>query len=138
MSIYPNVTKQNLIFLRELAEQQKNQRVIKIKNRNFKQTHDIKLAESLSLITKKLDEVTDSTKELGEVIKQSISETNREVVPVEIDSNNSEGDNIRALPNSSIFSDPMTKTLGSLMSSSNSLKIKSLSGATIPEDPNAI
>ena len=65
-------------------------------------------------------------------IYSKVTEQNQEIVPVEIDSDNSEGDNIRALPNSSIFSDPMTKTLGRLMSSSNSLKIKaSPSGATI-------
>ena len=37
----------------KLAEQQKNQRVLKIKSGILKQTHDIKLAESLSPITKK-------------------------------------------------------------------------------------
>ena len=51
MSIYSNVTEQDLISLRELAEQQKNQRALKIKNRILKQTHNIKLAESLSPIT---------------------------------------------------------------------------------------
>ena len=61
MSIYSNVTEQDLINLRKLAEQQKNQRAEKIKNRILKQTHDIKLAESLSPITKKLDEVNKST-----------------------------------------------------------------------------
>ena len=55
MSIYSNVTEEDLINLRKLAEQQKEQRAIKIKNRIFKQTHDIKLAESLSPFTKKLD-----------------------------------------------------------------------------------
>ena len=40
--------------------------------------------------------------------------------------------NLRALPNSSIFSELMTKTLGRLMSSLNSLKITaSPSGPTI-------
>ena len=49
-----------------------------------------------------------------------------------MDSDNSEGDNKRSLPSSSIFSDLMTKTLGRQMSSSNTLKIKSSpSGATI-------
>ena len=57
MSIYPNVTEQDLANLRKLAEQQKNQRAEKIKNRSLKQTHDVKLAESLSPTTKKLDEV---------------------------------------------------------------------------------
>ena len=45
MSIYPNVTEQDLHNLRKLAEQQKNQRAEKIKNRILKQTHGIKLAE---------------------------------------------------------------------------------------------
>ena len=50
MSIYSNVTEQNLINLRKLAEQQKNQRAEKTKNRNLKQTHDIKIAENFSPI----------------------------------------------------------------------------------------
>ena len=48
MSIYSNVFEQDLVNLRKLAEQQKNQRARKIKNRISKQTHDIKLAEALS------------------------------------------------------------------------------------------
>ena len=51
MSIYSNVTEQDLDNLRKLAEQQKNQRALKIKNRIIKQTHDEKLAESLSPFT---------------------------------------------------------------------------------------
>ena len=70
MSIYSNVTEQNLINLRKLAEQQKNQRASKIKNRIVKQTHDIKLAESLSPITKRLDEVNKSTKKVGDILKE--------------------------------------------------------------------
>ena len=42
MSIYSNVTEDDLINLRKLAEQQKNERALKIKNRILKQTHDIK------------------------------------------------------------------------------------------------
>ena len=53
-----------MINLRKLAEQQKEQRALKIKNGTLKQTHDIKLAESLSPITAKLDEV-------GEIIKKT-------------------------------------------------------------------
>ena len=116
-----------------MAEQQKNQRAPKIKNRISKQTRDIKLAGNVYPITKRLDEVTGSTTILGEVIKESNSENenNQEIVPVESDSDKSEGDNIRALPNSSIFSDLMTKTIRSLISSSDALKIKpSPSGAT--------
>ena len=71
MSIYSNVTEQDMINLRKLAEQQKSQRALKIKNRILKQTHDIKLAESLSPITKKLDEVKETTQQLGDVIKEN-------------------------------------------------------------------
>ena len=71
MSIYSNVTEQDLIILRKLAEQQKEQRAIKTRNRILKQTHDIKLAESLSPITKKLDEVNKTTQEsLSPITKQ--------------------------------------------------------------------
>ena len=35
MSIYSNVSKEDLINLRKLAEQQKNQRALKIKNWNL-------------------------------------------------------------------------------------------------------
>ena len=53
MSIYSNVTEQDTNNLRQLAEQQKNQRALKIKKKRIlKQTHDIKLAERLSPITK--------------------------------------------------------------------------------------
>ena len=135
MSIYSNVTEQDLEHLRKLAEQEKNQRAEKIKNRILKQTHDIKLAESLSPITKRLDEVNKSTKKIGEVIKGSNSgnENNQEIVPIEVGSEDEDNQtNLRALPNSSIFSDQMSKTLGRLISSLNSLKIKpSPSGATI-------
>ena len=71
MSIYSNVTEQNLINLRKLAEQQKNQRALKIENRFLKQTLDMKLAESLSPITKKLDVINESTKQLGEIVCKS-------------------------------------------------------------------
>ena len=54
MSVYSNVTEQDLINLRTLTEQQKNQRALKVKNRILKQTHGSKLAESLSPITKRL------------------------------------------------------------------------------------
>ena len=63
MSIYSNVTEQDLIKLRKLAEQQRNDRALKIKNKILKQTHDIKLAEKLSPITKKMDDVNKSISE---------------------------------------------------------------------------
>ena len=75
MSIYSNVTEQDLINLKKLAQQQKEQRALKIKNRILKQTHDQELSESLSPITKKLDEVNKSTKEVSEIIKNSQSQT---------------------------------------------------------------
>ena len=135
MSIYSNVTEKDLNNLRKLAEQQKNERALKIKNKILKETHDIKLAESLSPITKKLDKVIKSTKKIGKVIKGSNSENenNQEIVPIDIESEDENiQTNLRALPNSSLFSDQMTKTLGRLMSSANSLRIKSTpSGATI-------
>ena len=73
MSIYSNVTEEDMINLRKLADQQKNQRAEKIKNRILKQTHDEKLAESLSPITKKLDEVNKTTQEVGDIMKQTSS-----------------------------------------------------------------
>ena len=71
MSIHSNVTEQGLINLRKFAEQQKEQRALKIGKRILKQTHDIKLAESLSPITKTLDVSNESTKQLGDVIKEN-------------------------------------------------------------------
>ena len=106
MSIYSNVTEKDLDNLRKLADQQRNQRALKIKNKILKQTHDVKLAESLSPIIKKLDKINESTQNLGDVIKES----NFEKI-------------IKALPNSSQFSDSMRQMLGSLMNSKNSLKI---------------
>ena len=106
MSIYSNVTEKDLDNLRKLAGQQKEQRAIKIKNRILKQTHDVKLAESLSPITKKLDEVNKSTQEVGDKIKESNSKIDLE-----------------ALPNSSNFSNSMREMIGSLMRSKNSLRI---------------
>ena len=57
--------------LRKLSEPQKDQRALKIKNRILKQTHDVKLAESLSPITKKLDTINESTQQLDDVIKEN-------------------------------------------------------------------
>ena len=66
MSIYSNFTEQDPKNLRNLAEQQKEQRALKIKIRILKQTLDIKLAESFLPIKKKLDVINESTKQLGE------------------------------------------------------------------------
>ena len=71
MKFYSNVTEQGLINLRKLAEQQKNQRALNIKNRILKQTPDNKLAGSLSPIIKKIEKVKESTRKLGDVIKET-------------------------------------------------------------------
>ena len=76
MSIYSIVTEEDMINLRKLAEKQKDQRVLKIKNKILKQTHDIKLAENLSPKTKSLDEVKKSAEKIGEVIEKSQTEIN--------------------------------------------------------------
>ena len=91
MSIFSNVTQKDLDNIRKLADQQKEQRALKIKNRILRQTHDVKLAESLSPITKKLDEakksnqeslspitqklvnIDESTQKVGDIIKESNS-----------------------------------------------------------------
>ena len=71
MSIYSNVTEQDLNNLRKLADQQKNQRALKIRNRILKQTHDEKLAESLSPITKRLDLIENKKGEkIGDLIQK--------------------------------------------------------------------
>ena len=51
----------------------KNKRALKSKNRILKQTQDIKVAESLAPITKKLNEVNESTQKLEEIVKESIT-----------------------------------------------------------------
>ena len=62
-----------IIYVNSLNNKQ--QRALKIKNRILKETHDKKLAESLSPITDKIEEVNksinESTRELGDVIKKS-------------------------------------------------------------------
>ena len=74
MSINPIGTQQDLIKLRNLAEQQRNQRAEKFKSKILKQTHDIQLAENLSPIAERPQEVIESTKKIGEVSKESNSE----------------------------------------------------------------
>ena len=59
------------------------QRGLKNKNKNLKQTHDVNLAESLSPITKKLDEVKETTQELGKVIEKSQLENNTSQLDIE-------------------------------------------------------
>ena len=120
MSIYSNVTEQDLINLRKLAEQQKNERAQKIKNRILKQTHDIKLAESLSPVTKKLEEVNKSTQEsLSPINKKSdtINESTQKVGDI-IKESNSDNKEIIVTP-STLLQD----TFKSLTETSNSLKL---------------
>ena len=62
MSVYPNVTEEDLLSLEKLAEQQKNEQARKIKKRIFKQTNDEKLAETFKPITQKNDKVVEATK----------------------------------------------------------------------------
>ena len=64
MSVYSNVTEEDLLSLEKLANEQKNEKARKIKNRIFKQTYNQKLAETFEPITKKIDEVVEGTKEL--------------------------------------------------------------------------
>ena len=71
MSVFSNVIEQDLINLRKLGDQQKEQRAIKFKIRILKQTHDRLLAESRSPITKLLDTINKSTQRLGEIVKES-------------------------------------------------------------------
>ena len=74
MSSYSNVTEQDLIRIPKLAEQQKNQRALKVKKKRIlKQALDNKLAESLSPATKILKEVNHSTKKISEINKESNS-----------------------------------------------------------------
>ena len=60
-----------MITLRKLAKQQENQYSLKFKNRILKKTHDIKIAESLSPITKTSDELNESTLKVGEIATES-------------------------------------------------------------------
>ena len=107
MSIYSNVTEQELIILHKLAQQQKTRRALEFENRIFKQPHDTKLAESLSPNTKKLDE---TAKKTNEVIKEPNSEDDIKC-------------KIKALLNSSKFSISMREMIGSLQNTRSSLKI---------------
>ena len=75
MSIYSNVIEQDLISSHELAEQQKKERALHIKDRILKQTHGIKLAEIHSPTTKKLDEVNESTQKIREIVRGTQPET---------------------------------------------------------------
>ena len=71
MTTHTNVTKEDLINLSKLAEQQKNQGANKIKYRIFKYTHEKELEESFSLITKKTGKNNESTKKLSKTVEKS-------------------------------------------------------------------
>ena len=81
MILYPKVTEQDSINLGKWAEQQKNQRAIKIKNKDSKQNLDKKLAESSEPLTKKLKEKDKSIKKLEKVFKKTNSENERLTQP---------------------------------------------------------
>ena len=81
----------------------------------------MKLAESFSPITNKLDEVKEYTQKVGDIIRESNSENNQEILPSE--NNNNIQTILKSLPNSSNFSISMQQMLGSIKNSRNSLKI---------------
>ena len=61
MSICSTLAEHDLINLRKLAEQQKNQRGLVLKTRNLKQTHDFKFAENCHQKPNKIEGVKKST-----------------------------------------------------------------------------
>ena len=69
--IYSNVTAEDSINPRKLAQQQKDQRALKNEIKILKQPHVFKLAESLSPITKNLDEVKESTRKSGVIVNEN-------------------------------------------------------------------
>ena len=83
MNFYPFVTEQDLIFPVRLAEQQKNQRSIKIKNKISKQRLDKKLAESFPPILNKLEEVDKGSKKIGEVLEKTPQTATKNITPTE-------------------------------------------------------
>ena len=106
MSIHPNVTNEKLMNLSKQAEQQKSQRANKNKNRILKQTHDEKLSENLSPITKNIDEVKDSTKNLSKIVKNyEVEDENPQTPAIEnITGTQSLRDTLTLLKKSNFFS----------------------------------
>ena len=100
MSFYSNVKEKDLINLHKLAQQQKEERALKTKNRILKQTHDIKSAESLSPITKKSDEVKETSENLGEIIEKPKPETPQLAI------DNNQDDTQPQLPIENVQDDP--------------------------------
>ena len=70
MNFYSTVTEQDMINLRKLAAQHKTLRALQIKNSVLKQTHGVKLAESLSPISKKLEVINERTEKIGEIVEE--------------------------------------------------------------------
>ena len=127
MNVNLNITEEDLIDLSKLAEQQNKKRAIKTEDRISKRTQVRKLTESLSPITKKKEEVDETTKNLGDVIKDSIpgNDINQYKISIEIDSeDDNTQSNIRALANSKNFSYNMMETSRPLMISKNSFNLK--------------
>ena len=111
MSIYSNVSQKDLENLRKLSDQQKEQRALKIKNRILKQTHDLRLAESLSPIIKKLDKVNKSAQESLSPINEKLDNINKSTLKI--------GDIINESNSSALLQD----TFKSLREESNALKL---------------
>ena len=65
MSVYPNVTMEDVIELAKLLKQQKNQRAIEMKIKILKQTHQKQLAETVTPITRKLSKTTEAIQKLS-------------------------------------------------------------------------
>ena len=86
----------------------------------------MKLKEKISPITKKLEDVNETTKNLGVVLidSNSVNDKNQDILRVE---NDSEDDKIqsnkKALPNSNKVSTNIMETLGALMHAKNSITI---------------
>ena len=71
MSIFSNKIEQDLINLGKLAEQQKSHRAFKYKNRILKRSHGKELAEILSPIPKIINNINETTENLGEIVQKS-------------------------------------------------------------------
>ena len=69
------MAERDLIILLESAEQHKNQRAIKNKNKILKQTYDKKPAENLLTTTKKIEEFDKATIKLVDIKKNQFLKT---------------------------------------------------------------
>ena len=116
MSIYSNVTEKDLDNLRKLSQQQKELTSIKIKNRILKQTHDDKLAEGLSPITKKLNEINTTTQE-------SLSPITKQIVKLEKKSEVTDGNTQTSAIENKTTSRSLFDTLAFMKTSKNFFKL---------------